>query len=268
MKLYKWELVDEPGELMMVEKWKLHVDTDYQREGNGAKILEIASKWSWLAFGALIVARREGKLWVVDGQHRMLAAMKRSDIKTLPCVVFRSKGQSREARGFYDSNSNRKPVSAISKFRALVVAGDETALFVKGILDERGIIVGKESDHPHVLRCIHRAQVLARIDKDAFTEVLDFIVKLCGNTTGIHEQLLGGIYYMHKNCGAGLRDSRLKDRLLTVGVLRLVESATRAAAYFAKGGPKVWAQGFLDAVNKGLRETTRYELGTSPDAQA
>ena len=86
---YGWVTAHAQGRFEMINKRLLNVNTEiYQREASKTKVLELASNWSWIACGALIVADRDGVYWVADGQHRKLAADKRSDIKELPCMVF------------------------------------------------------------------------------------------------------------------------------------------------------------------------------------
>src|SRR4051812_44439221 len=96
---FGWIIVDKRGVAMDIPKCSLHVDKSYQRDALGSsKILRIAREWSWIACGRLIVGiRPDGSYVVIDGQHRKLAADKRSDIADLPCEVFEVLGPSQEA---------------------------------------------------------------------------------------------------------------------------------------------------------------------------
>lgn len=88
---YGWTMQDKQGEQRQINKNLLLVNDDYQRTASASKILEIASEWSWIGCGVIIVAKRDGSYWVIDGQHRVLAAKRRSDIKEMPCLVLMSK---------------------------------------------------------------------------------------------------------------------------------------------------------------------------------
>lgn len=46
---YDWKLLDQPGELRMLNKNALLVDEHYQREEIETKVREIARAWSWRA---------------------------------------------------------------------------------------------------------------------------------------------------------------------------------------------------------------------------
>src|SRR5689334_6103185 len=77
---------DRPGEFAMIDKTKLNVDLSYQRKTTKSRVDKIREEWSWIAFGAVSVALRgDGEWFVMDGQHRVLAAMMRDDIKEVPC---------------------------------------------------------------------------------------------------------------------------------------------------------------------------------------
>jgi hypothetical protein len=68
----------------------------------------------------------------------------------------------------------------------------------------------------------------------------------------VAERLLEGLWILHARCGEGLADKRLTKRLREKGARALLDGANRAAAYYASGGGKVWAQGMLSELNKGL----------------
>ena len=69
----------------------------------------------------------------------------------------------------------------------------------------------------------------------------------------VHQILLEGLFYIHLHCSKNLNDVYMRDRLMKVGVAKLIDSAKRCAAFYAKGGAKVWADGMLTELNKGIR---------------
>lgn len=70
---------------------------------------------------------------------------------------------------------------------------------------------------------------------------------------------------MNSNIDGGLNDRRLSKRLMEIGAQRLLDGATRAAAFYARGGPKVFADGMLQEINKGLHGKFQF---ASKDPQA
>ena len=250
--LYGWKVKDTPGALSNLNKTLLQVHPAYQRVATIDKINAIASKWSWVACGALIVGKRDKNFWVIDGQHRLLAALKRSDIKTLPCLIFQTDNLSQEAQGFLDANTARRPVATYDKYRAALAASDPLALVVDAMLQKLGITVTLSLHKAHTLKCIGFVLTRAKEDPFALEEVLVAAMEICG-TAPIHERVLASLWYLHRNAEVNLFDKRLRARLKAMGSENILNAAAKAAAYYANGGMRVWAEGVLNEVNRGLR---------------
>lgn len=258
---FGWSLVDEPGELRMVDKNALGIDPEYQRDASTGRVRAMASAWSWVACGAITVADRDGRLWAIDGQHRVLAARSRSDVSALPCIVFKTTGRSEEALGFYRLNTG-KPMSSIDKFRALLCAGDEVAGYVQAALAKIGLEIGKRSE-PGYIRCIQTLYGIAARSRSDFDKVLRAANAVCWRASHVHERIVAGLDYIHQHCGAGLDDARLYQRLVDAGAIRLLAGISRAASFYSKGGARVYAEGILSVINKGLR--VKFELASLSD---
>lgn len=252
---YGWVTKDEPGTLLSLHKDILQIHPSYQREVIVQKVKEITSSWSWVGCGALIVGKRGGDYWVIDGQHRALAAKRRSDITHLPCVVFETSDVQQEARGFLDANTGRKPVSAIAKQKALVAAGDEVAAFVHKTCADLGISIRAYASKRNELKSIAWCMKRAAENKETFVKVLGIASELSTqDDMQIPERVLEGLWVINAKVGDGLNDPRLKKRLREKGARALLDAANRAAAYYSSGGGKIWAQGMLAELNKGLQK--------------
>lgn len=129
---------------------QLEIDPRYQRSiENGesqALIADIALNWHWGRAQVLTVSRRDGKLYVVDGQHRLAAAKLRGDIQQLPCLIEDFTDVAEEAALFNDLNDKRRPVSAIDKFRAALVAGDAECIAIGAALERAGLTLAPHSN--------------------------------------------------------------------------------------------------------------------------
>lgn len=255
---YDWKLLDQPGELRMLSKRLLRVDEQYQRDANEKKVKEIARAWSWLACGAVLVAEREGLYFVYDGQHRVDAALRRSDIENLPCVVFQTAGAKEEAEAFLRANKNRKPLNGLAKYRAAAAAGHPAALLVQQLISGVGRTPSEVSSGTTV-RCLALMMLHAERQPDVLKRVWPLIAEVCaGNPT--HERVMDGLLYIenHLPQGESLLDREWRKRVLRVSYDGLLGAANRFAAAYAKGGAKVWGLGMIEAMNKGCR--TRMKL--------
>lgn len=259
---YKWTTKGKPGKLQYIKKELIHVNPEYQREADSGKVLSLARKWSWIGCGAISVAFRNGIYWAMDGQHRVLAALKRSDIDVLPCVVFETESLTEEAMGFLDLNTNRKVVAATAKHKAMTASGDYLATLVQSKIDEFGlhIVSGKKASGS--IRCVAACRRMAEQDADAFSASLELTAEMALSAkSAVQDRVLEGLFYLHRNLdGCNLRQASLRARIKKIGLQPLLDGANKAAAYYATGGAKVWASGILDVINHGLRN--KYELST------
>jgi hypothetical protein len=258
---YKWQVQDEPGIQQMVNKHRLLVDKEYQRNTNDMKVLALAREWSWIACSSITVALRDGEYYVIDGQHRVAAAMRRTDITELPCLVFKTAGVDVEAKGFLAANTQRKPMYSSEKFKAMVVVGNPEALLVQKLADQAGRHVSRDSS-PSTIGCVGTLLKLAKANPDALQKMWPMLTEVCKGFS-LHERIVDGLMYLETNIpeGESLTDRKWRYRVEKVGYAALMDAAAKASAFYSKGGAKVWALGMLEAINKGLRE--RLEINHS-----
>lgn len=262
---YKWTVKDAPGTPMTISKHELQIDHEYQRVLLPHKVMEIASAWSWVACGSISVAMRDGKPWVMDGQHRVMAAMRRADITELPCLVFEMDDIRDEAQGFLNINSNRKPMTSVDRLRAAAVAGYEPAIQFKALCDRLNLALTPNGKHAGQIKSAQWGMERMKEDPKVTAIVMELAAELSMlDQVIIQERLLSGLWYIHKNCEVDLTDTRLRDRIKLRGAKSLVEAANKAAAYYSRGSDRIWADGMLNAINKGLR--LRFKMRGDDDA--
>lgn len=144
-----------PPVLQWISVDDLQVDDRYQRSvadsTSGTLIKRIANAWDWSLAQVLVVARRpDSALMVIDGQHRLAAAKIRTDIPHLPCVVIDANSIEQEAQTFLKINKERKPVSALAGFHALVAASNPVAVDVQAIVKDCGFRIGRHTNISNV----------------------------------------------------------------------------------------------------------------------
>lgn len=131
---------------------QLLIDESYQRslevETSVTLIRRIAANWDWGLCQPLFVARRsDGGLYVVDGQHRLAAAVMRADIPQLPCVVTHFDSPEQEAGAFVALNQQRRPLNQLDLFRASLASGDPAATKIKECLEAAGLRLAKTTNN-------------------------------------------------------------------------------------------------------------------------
>ena len=261
---YKWTVKDEPGRLMHIHKGKLLIDHSYQRsEITDHKTLSFASAWSWVACGTISVAKRGGDFYVIDGQHRVLASLRRSDIDTLPCIVFESTGIESEADAFLTLNSSREALRAVDRLRAMVRKGDPIAIKVQRMIEASGRSPST-SPSPKTIACIGTLLRIAAKRPKILDSIWPVITDVCTDYS-IDARLVEGLAYVEQNMqeGFSISNTRFKNRLVQIGPASLIDGVNRASSLYSKGGPRVWAVGIIETLNKGLK--SKFKLRESDE---
>jgi ParB-like nuclease domain len=139
------DMRSNPGakpELKWLSVDKLYVDNRYQRntksKSSEKNIDHLIENFSWAHCGALIVCfvPAEKKYAVIDGQHRLQAAIARKDINAMPCLVISGMDFEKQAKSFVAINTKRVQLNSLAAFHAAFAAADKTAISIKEILDE------------------------------------------------------------------------------------------------------------------------------------
>lgn len=251
----KYEAIaDKPGQFQLLSKKVLLVDPEYQRNNVKQRIVEkVARTFSWMKFGTLAVAlRTDGSYWVYDGQHRKLGADLRPDVEKVPCLVFTVGDLDEEADAFLGVNDDRTIVSAIDKHRAALVAGDELATKLQKLVTDNGLRLSDDRTQ-NTIQCIRALRDTARRDYDGIARLMPILAQLFAGHV-IHERVLLGLFEItQRDGGDGLFSPVITKRLMALGPEALKVAGAEAAAFYTKGGGRVWGFGMLKAINKGMR---------------
>lgn len=259
-----WAAPGQPGEFCMLPKQELHLDAAYQRGMVESHVRNIASGFDWRLFGVLIVVKRhDGRYWVIDGGHRLRAALRRASVEKVPCLVFPASAAGEdalceEAQLFVDGASVRVAIKSVERFRAGILAGNEVDVEVKRLLDMYSLrAVGGGTTEGHgefaaisaIKRCVVQDKVLtARVFK-LCVEVADGGV--------VQDVLLRGAFVLAQHLSPFGREdlllgrgSRALCRLGMAGIARVVREEKHICG---RGGALVEARAILNAINKDLR---------------
>lgn len=247
------------GENRNIKKWYIAIDESYQRPSREKRVLEIASKWRWEAFGRVVVGERSNNgLFIVDGQHRLLAARKRSDVDLLPCIVFQSSGASEEAELFLILNTVRGPMTALERFQAQVITKDPIALAIFTAANELGLYIPKRncaaSTDRNTVSCVDSLIKSWNINSKCAYESLQLSKDITSDSM-IHRDVYLGIFYLNlKLYKFGSSLSKYKERLVQIGDSSLKFYIKKhAIANDDHINNETRARGVLAAINKGLR---------------
>ena len=133
----------------------LQSDSAYQRRVSETKVRAISKAFDMSKLGCLVVSQRHNGYWLVDGQHRMIAARK-CGISHVPCDVRTGLTPQTEANlrlGLH----NRKQDNPIERFRLELAEGNPVALAINSHVRQAGLKVHLDDTgrrDPQLLRCI------------------------------------------------------------------------------------------------------------------
>jgi len=256
---YGWRVSDDEGRSAKVLKTKLKVDRSYQRDLIETKALAIARDFNWAAFGVLIVFARGDDYYVVDGQHRLEAALRLASIQQVPCRIFESKDKADEAAAFLKTNTQRKMMSGVERFNAAVVSGDPDAVLLNHLVTECGRVV-KKNAYTNTVSCVGTLLSRLKEDKDLFITLWPMWVEMLQDDP-FHGEFIKACWWLERRLqdqGLSLASGWGRERLRKVGLPTCLDSMNRWALAVQSRNPPAMGEGLLNGLNKGCRK--RVEL--------
>ena len=248
---YNVTVRNAPGEFLMIPKHELEVDGTYQRNRiNQRRVDALTRTWDWIACGCLVVALRDDNKWfVVDGQHRKLAADQRGDINELPCLVFETTNRREEAVSFLAINQGRVGVGSLDRYRAQLLSGDKTAYAVDAMLKSTGHRAG-ETASARTVSCVQCLYNLAKEDRERFERLWPLLAELHPDGP-MTEMVIKGLWTVDKWLGErSVTESPYREKLLVIGGKGLHHEIRREMAVIGQSGSRVAACAIAKYLNK------------------
>ncbi|MEI6196903.1 MAG: DUF6551 family protein [Verrucomicrobiota bacterium] len=248
---YNWTIRNAPGEFLMIPKQELEVDPAYQRNRiNQRRVDTLTRTWDWIACGCLVVALRDDNKWfVMDGQHRKLAADQRSDIQELPCLVFETSTRREEALGFLSINQGRVGVSSLDRYRAQLLSGDKTAFAVEAMLKSTGHRAGHTAS-ARTVGCVGCLYALCLEDRERFERLWSLLAELHPDEV-MTDLVIKGLWTVDKWMGErSVTESPYREKLLLIGGKGLHHEIRREMAVIGQTGSRVAACAIAKYLNK------------------
>lgn len=128
--------------LMNLRVGDLKIDARYQRAFIKAHIKYLVANFDWYLLDPLVVSRRaDGTMYVMDGQHRLLALRELGyDDQPVRCMVFDGLSLEQESRRF-NTQDTRKALTAMDRFRARLLEGQSAEMAVAEVVRSTGFVI-------------------------------------------------------------------------------------------------------------------------------
>lgn len=242
------ELAAFPFRFEMAPTSRMFVDHDYQRPLTSF-VNTIEENFNPSLLQPLSISERvSGKLAVIDGQTRMVAA-ERKGYTVLPCVVYTGLSKSDEARIFELLQTQRRNITSWTRFRAALQAKNPESLAIKRLVESIGLEVG---DKPGQIKSVAALEYGYRIDDFTLERVLS-VLKGAWPERVPDSQFIRGLHYFYVKSAAQIDvdDEKLVRRLKGIGAQDLALRAGHLRASKARvagsGATSYMAQSILNA---------------------
>lgn len=208
-------------------------DRDYQRAVDPNRVRKLIEEFAATGLGTLTVSMRpDGRRVIIDGQHRVSAVRTVGYEGKLPCNQYTGLTLADEAAMFLLLN-NARPVQAIDKFRARVIAQDESAVTINDILNRTGWTVrqGGEAGYFGAVAAMQTVYDGAGITKgrarpDLVDVVIVVITQAWGHDTrGVHNVIVAGLGQFYGRYGGDVDHAKVISELSKTTPLALVGKA-------------------------------------------
>ena len=133
---------DNKPKYLKINSRDLMIPDHAQRKFNQRHGDKLAADWTMEKFKPLDVSFRDGKYWVIDGQHRLYAIKKRKGGDcTILCYVHYGMTVHDEAEFFLNQLKNTKTILTVDRMRIRFMTGDEKVVGMVRGAEKAGFIV-------------------------------------------------------------------------------------------------------------------------------
>lgn len=245
----------------MVKVRELHVDPNYQRGLKQARITSMARNWDELLAEEIKVSQRaDGSLWLIDGQHRMNAALL-AGVEQLYAMVMTGLTLEQEADLFVRGTKQRLGFNSLEEWKAGLSAGYPDVVAINSVVERLG---GRVNTSPNGTKGVNAPSALSDVYRLGGIELLEWTLQTIKDAWGsldgqnVSAFIIKGLGLFLGMYADILNQERLVQQMTRAGVMEL---GRKSNAYRAIRGPmgetRVSAiyYAFCDIYNYNLRES-------------
>lgn len=226
------DLIPRPHKFSNVALGNMTVSERAQRALKPQRVEQILSALDLDAFGEPVLSHRDGRYYIIDGQHRTKALAKFLgdgwETSEILCKVYQGLSEQDEARLFRQLNTVLS-TTAYDKFKVGVVAGYEEECRIKAIVEAAGLHVGRgRKESTGSVSAIGALRAAYRLSPKS----LIFSLKLASNSygdAGLEGQIIEGFAQLHNRYDKAIDDEVTVEALSHArgGVKGLLNAAAK-----------------------------------------
>ena len=226
---------------------ELYSGQPYQRPVKDSDVNKLSLEWAPRLLTPLVVSYRDGKYYLVDGQHRVCVLRQKNDGKdtAVLCRVFRGLTYEQEAELYYKLDRAKGHLRLPHATKALLESGSDPELVeVSRLLEEAGFIwaldkpTGKDFEIASTRTVINAYRLLGGT---SFSRMLLLLAKTWhGAPSSLKSYVLSGMALFVKTYETELKDATFIKRMSTVDPEEIIRrgkadfSTTNASLRYAR----------------------------------
>lgn len=244
--------VERSARLMWVLVEQMEVSPLAQRDINQARVDHIAANLDIEQLGTLTVNLRDGRYYVIDGNHRRMALIQHGyGDQKVQCWTYHGLSEQEEAEKFLKLN-DVLAVRALDRFRVGVVAGREKESDIDRIVRAQGLVVSQDKIPGAIaaVRTLHR--IYDRADDKTLGRTLRIVRDAYGDA-GLEAAVIDGIGFLCQRYNGEMDDQAAIGRLGSIngGVNGLVNAAEQVRRKTGKAKGQCVAAAAVEIINRG-----------------
>ena len=226
---------------------------DYQRKLSPRHIERTTANFDLYQINPIKVSRRDGKNYVINGQHtiEIIAAVSGSRETPVWCMVYDDLEYLHEANIFAQQQKYTKLLSAYEIFMANIEADSDKHIIIKTIVERYGLFISNGKTKRGICAVSALLEIYTKNGYDALDRTIRLIVKTWeGEATSLSANMIRGVSLIVSTFGDSLRDDLFAERVGSISAREITRTAKERRA-----GSVGFAETILLMYNKKTKST-------------
>lgn len=226
---------------------------DYNRPINPQRVKKIVNEYDEAQIGALRVNKRNGKFYVVDGQHR-LEALKALGIRDVMCEISFGLTYQEEAYLYVKLDKERHNLNWRDTVIGLIKSGDKKWISIKNVVEGCGLKLclegGRGKDKIAAFREV--AVIYDQLGDSGLRRICNLLKKTYdGSKESLDGRIFAGMRVFVSNAGKFFEDVEFINKMKSCTPLEIILEARRNSR--ADNIAKAYGKAILYYYNYGRR---------------
>ena len=238
---------------------------EYQRKLSQRHIDRTVANFDLRQINPVKVSRRDGKNFVINGQHTIEIVAAASGSRNTPvwCMVFDDLEYIQEADVFAKQLKYTKPLSPYEIFMANIEADNDSHIVIKSIVEQCGLRLATTKSSGGICAISALRDIFDSQGYEGLDRTIKLIVKTWeGEVHSLTGNMIRGVSLIVATFGDSLRDDLFAERIGAVSAREITRTAKERRA-----GSIGYAETMLLLYNKKTKSTLSMTRLHAPDKQ-